>query len=120
MLTERLTMVRVFEELQGLGYRGGYDAVRQRALTWQPRMLAASFILFVVPAATVPTYPEPEAALDQLCMNQKGGRLVLPQEISIRMISIAFTLSRCINGTAASKAALFPLKAASSAMSRPS
>ena len=26
---ERLTLVRIFEELQGLGYRGGYDAVRR-------------------------------------------------------------------------------------------
>jgi transposase len=31
---ERLTMVRVFEELQGLGYRGGYDAVRRYAAAW--------------------------------------------------------------------------------------
>jgi len=28
---ERLTMIRIFEELQGLGYRGGYDAVRRFA-----------------------------------------------------------------------------------------
>ena len=28
---DRLTMVRVFEELQDLGYRGGYDAVRRYA-----------------------------------------------------------------------------------------
>ena len=31
---ERLTMIRVFEELQGLGYRGGYDAVRRYATAW--------------------------------------------------------------------------------------
>ena len=29
---ERLTLIRVFEELRGLGYEGGYDAVRRYAL----------------------------------------------------------------------------------------
>ena len=28
---ERLTLIRVFEELRGLGYKGGYDAVRRYA-----------------------------------------------------------------------------------------
>jgi transcriptional regulator with XRE-family HTH domain len=28
---ERLTLMRVFEELRGLGYAGGYDAVRRYA-----------------------------------------------------------------------------------------
>ena len=32
---ERLTLVRMFEELRGLGYEGGYDAVRRYARAWQ-------------------------------------------------------------------------------------
>lgn len=32
---ERLTLIRVFEELRGLGYEGGYDAVRRYARGWQ-------------------------------------------------------------------------------------
>ena len=32
---ERLTLMRVFETLRGLGYEGGYDAVRRYARTWQ-------------------------------------------------------------------------------------
>jgi transposase len=32
---ERLTLIRVFEELHGLGYQGGYDAVRRYARVWQ-------------------------------------------------------------------------------------
>ena len=28
---ERLTLIRIFEELRGLGYEGGYDAVRRYA-----------------------------------------------------------------------------------------
>jgi transposase len=31
---ERLTLIRVFEELRGLGYEGGYDAVRRYARRW--------------------------------------------------------------------------------------
>jgi transposase len=32
---ERLTLIRVFEELHGLGYEGGYDAVRRYARVWR-------------------------------------------------------------------------------------
>src|SRR5690606_33823323 len=31
---ERLTLIRVFEELTGLGYSGSYDAVRRYARNW--------------------------------------------------------------------------------------
>ena len=31
---ERLTLIRIFEELQGLGYSGGYDAVRRYSRQW--------------------------------------------------------------------------------------
>ncbi len=31
---ERLTLVRLFEELRGFGYEGGYDAVRRYARAW--------------------------------------------------------------------------------------
>ena len=44
---ERLTLVRVYEELQGLGYRGGYDAVRRYAATWHRNRSAASAGAFV-------------------------------------------------------------------------
>src|SRR5215203_5454731 len=31
---ERLTLIRIFEDLRGLGYGGGYDAVRRYARAW--------------------------------------------------------------------------------------
>jgi hypothetical protein len=31
---ERLTLIRIFEELRGLGYEGGYDTVRRYARAW--------------------------------------------------------------------------------------
>ena len=44
---ERLTLIRMFEELQGLGYRGGYDAVRRYAAGWhreRSRATAAAYV----------------------------------------------------------------------------
>ena len=35
VLRERLTLIRVFEELRGLGYEGSYDAVRRYAKKWR-------------------------------------------------------------------------------------
>ena len=32
---ERLTLMRIFEDLRGLGYAGGYDAVRRYAASWR-------------------------------------------------------------------------------------
>jgi len=44
---ERLTLIRLFEELRGLGYAGGYDAVRRYARSWQQAQGAASAAAFV-------------------------------------------------------------------------
>ena len=44
---ERLTLIRVFEELRGLGYEGGYDAVRRYARGWQRDRTATSVGAFV-------------------------------------------------------------------------
>jgi transposase len=50
---ERLTLVRVYEELQGLGYRGGYDAVRRYAASWH-RGRSATAVAAYVPLAFAP------------------------------------------------------------------
>ncbi|WEK48976.1 MAG: IS21 family transposase [Candidatus Kaistia colombiensis] len=44
---ERLTLIRIFEELRGLGYEGGYDAVRRYARGWQREQVSLSAAAFV-------------------------------------------------------------------------
>jgi len=44
---ERLRLIRVFEALRGLGYEGGYDAVRRYARVWQRDRAATSVSAFI-------------------------------------------------------------------------
>ena len=44
---ERLTLIRVFEELRGLGYEGGYDAVRRYARGWGRERTAVTAAAYV-------------------------------------------------------------------------
>jgi transposase len=50
---ERLTLIRIFEDLRGRGYEGGYDAVRRYARTWQ-RDRAATSVDAYVPLSFAP------------------------------------------------------------------
>jgi transposase len=50
---ERLTLMRVFEELRGLGFEGGYDAVRRYARGWY-RKHAATVAAAFVPLSFAP------------------------------------------------------------------
>ena len=38
---ERLTLIRIFEELRGLGYEGSCDAARRYAMKWRAERGAA-------------------------------------------------------------------------------
>jgi hypothetical protein len=44
---ERLTLIRLFEELRGLGYDGGYDAVRRYARQWNKERGASTAAAYV-------------------------------------------------------------------------
>ena len=50
---ERLTLIRIFEELRALGYEGGYDAVRRYARTWS-REYAGQTAASYVPSSFAP------------------------------------------------------------------
>jgi transposase len=50
---ERLTLIRLFEELRGLGYEGGYDAVRRYARAWS-REHASQTASAYVPSSFAP------------------------------------------------------------------
>lgn len=44
---ERLTLIRIFEALRGLGYEGGYDTVRRHAKSWKREHAAVTAPAFV-------------------------------------------------------------------------
>ena len=44
---ERLTLLRIFEDLRGLGYEGGYDAVRRYAAAWRRQGSTGTAAAFV-------------------------------------------------------------------------
>ena len=44
---ERLTLIRLFEELRVLGYEGGYDAVRRYARKWGHEHAGQTAVAFV-------------------------------------------------------------------------
>jgi transposase len=46
-LRERVTLLRIFEDLRGLGYEGGYDAVRRYAAAWRREGGAGTAAAFV-------------------------------------------------------------------------
>src|SRR6476660_6326602 len=66
---EQLTLIRVFEELRGRGYDGGYDAVRRYARRWakeRGQSTAAAYVPLAQQTPPDPTggrYPPPRQAL---------------------------------------------------------
>ena len=55
---ERLTLLRISEALEGLGYGGGYDAVRRYAKAWRCPFNAFRSLLGIAGDTSAPTYAE--------------------------------------------------------------
>ena len=72
---DRLTAIRIFEELQTLGYEGGYDAVRRYAAAWSKAESAASAATFVPLRGT------------RSCGATLRSRRSLPVRLEVRRIS---------------------------------
>ena len=87
---ERLTLIRVFEELRGLGYEGGYDAVRRYARSWQrerSRIDGRSLCAAELRAGRgLPVRLEPRDRADQRRDGDGEGRAcpALPQPHAVR------------------------------------
>ncbi len=78
---ERLTLIRIFEALRGLGYEGGYDAVRRYARVWQ-RDRAASAVGAFIPLSFAPgeayqfDWRQP-ARCARTTMEENGGTCII-------------------------------------------
>jgi hypothetical protein len=87
---ERLTLIRIFEELRGLGNDGSYDAVRRYAKSWakaQGSRDGGSLCAVVLPAGRgLPVRLEPRDRPDQWRDCDREGRPcpALPQPHDIR------------------------------------
>ena len=79
---ERLTLIRVFEELRALGYEGSYDAVRRYAKVWRSARGAAPAEAGACPgegrgtAELCTRRGVPVRRVAQGCANQRGGGVI--------------------------------------------
>ena len=87
---ERLTLIRIFEELRGLGYEGGYDAVRRYARRWSKERGAATAAAYraaeLRAGRGLPVRLEPRgrAAQRRDGDGEGGARPALPQPDAVR------------------------------------
>ncbi len=70
---ERLTLIRLFEQLRGLGYEGGYDAVRRYAQGWRQEHASTSVEAFV-PLSFAPGECGSPERVDTSCKLLNGAR----------------------------------------------
>ncbi|GAU80569.1 mobile element protein [Bosea sp. BIWAKO-01] len=87
---ERLTLIRIFEELRGQGYEGSYDAVRRYARGWRREQSAVTADAYVplsfAPGEGLPVRLEPRDRRHQRCDDQGegGARSALPFAHAVR------------------------------------
>ena len=69
---QRLTLIRIFEELRALGYEGSYDAIRRYAKRWRTERGAATAEAFVPLSCARRGIPVRPVARDRA--DQRGDR----------------------------------------------
>src|SRR5260221_13917115 len=70
---ERLTLIRIFEELRGLGYEGSYDAVRRYAKKWRVGRGAATAEAYVDLLRESGEFPMSDEELDDTATTDYEG-----------------------------------------------
>jgi hypothetical protein len=68
---ERLTLIRLFEELRGRGYGGGYDAVRRYAGRWSTERGHSTAAAYGE-GRPCPALPQPDAVRARLSARDAG------------------------------------------------
>jgi hypothetical protein len=72
---ERLTLIRLFEELRGRGYNGGYDTVRRYARRWSKERGHSTAAAFVPPTRTIP-YKMKQGINSRRALLSRAGNLL--------------------------------------------
>jgi transposase len=93
---ERLTLVRLFEELRGFGYSGSYDAVRRYAISWRKERGAALAQAYV-PLAFAPgeAYQFDWSSIVAICFGSVPANIL--STVAIRYCSPLLTRRQAIS-----------------------
>jgi hypothetical protein len=85
---ERLTLIRIFEELHALGYGGGYDAVRRYAGAWAKANASATANAYVpltfAPGEAYQFWSHEIVVLDGMTTTVKVAHVRLSRMMSVR------------------------------------
>jgi hypothetical protein len=120
---ERLTLIRLFEELRGLGYEGGYDAVRRYARTRRRARGAATAEAYVPLSFAPGALSERKCGLPQRPMipsvrypNRKRSSQCLKRK-SQKRCSSSTSCSSILPTTATGRAVVMTTETAAAALS---
>jgi len=72
---DRVTLLRIYEDLRGLGYEGSYDAVRRYASAWRRSVSTGTAAAFVpLSFVRVSDFPDSESAKSRTAVSLMSGQ----------------------------------------------